>query len=142
MLEIKGIYNTAYCFTPELEPVAAGQIRAVCNQPAFAESRIRIMPDVHADKGCTISTTMNIIDKVIPGMVSVVIGCGMKTVRLAEKEIDFDALETLIRRVIPGGRDIRPEPHPLNERIDLAELRCAQHRHAGRRHLRQYRHAG
>lgn len=127
MIEIKGIYNTAYCFTPVLEPVAAGQIKAVCDQAAFAESRIRIMPDVHAGKGCTIGTTMTITDKVVPGMVGVDIGCGMETVRLAERSLDFDALDALIRRDIPSGRDIRPEPHRLNEQIDLEQLRCAQH---------------
>ena len=127
MIEIKGTYNTALCFTPALEPAAAGQIRAVCDQEAFRDSRIRIMPDVHAGKGCTIGTTMTITDKVVPGMVGVDIGCGMETVRLAETEIDFDALDALIRREIPSGRNIRPEPHALNGEIDLEGLRCAQH---------------
>ena len=124
MIEIKGQFNTAICYTPELDPVAAGQIRAVCDQEAFAGSRIRIMPDVHAGKGCTIGTTMTITDKVVPGMVGVDIGCGMETVRLADRSIDLDALDALIRREIPSGRDIRETEHPLNGEIDLDQLRC------------------
>jgi len=127
MIEIQGKYNTAVCYASELEPTAEGQIRAVCDQEAFGESRIRIMPDVHAGKGCTIGTTMTITDKIVPGMVGVDIGCGMETVRLAEREIDFAALDALIRKEIPCGRDIRSVPHELNDQIDLEQLRCASH---------------
>ena len=35
MIEIVGQYNTAICYTGELEEAAAGQIKAVCDQPAF-----------------------------------------------------------------------------------------------------------
>ncbi len=125
MVQIEGQYNTAICYTTEMEAVSAGQIKAVCDQEAFADSRIRIMPDVHAGMGCTIGTTMTIADKVVPGMVGVDIGCGMETVRLAEKEIDFAALDALIRREIPCGREVRNTHHPLNEEIDLTKLRCS-----------------
>ncbi len=125
MIEIKGQFNTAVCYTPALEPTAEEQIRTVCDQEAFAGCRIRIMPDVHAGKGCTIGTTMTITDKIVPGMVGVDIGCGMETVRLAEKEIDFAALDRLIRREIPCGQKVRRTEHPLNAEINLYELRCA-----------------
>lgn len=125
MVQIEGKYNTAICYTAEMEPVSAGQIKAACDQEAFADSKIRIMPDVHAGMGCTIGTTMTITDKVVPGMVGVDIGCGMETVRLAEREIDFDKLDALIRSEIPCGRDIRDTHHPLNDQIDLNQLRCS-----------------
>jgi len=125
MIEITGSFNTAKCFTSSLEPTAEGQIKAVCDQEAFKDSKIRVMPDVHAGMGCTIGTTMTITDKVVPGMVGVDIGCGMETVRLAEREIDFDALDHVIRRYIPSGHDIRKERHFLNEEIDLIQLRCS-----------------
>lgn len=63
----------------------------VCDEEAFRDSKIRIMPDVHAGKGCTIGTTMTITDKVVPGMVGVDIGCGMETVRIAQREIDSES---------------------------------------------------
>ena len=127
MIEIKGLYNTAVCYTPELDPVSAEQIKAFCDQAAFSASKIRIMPDVHAGKGCTIGTTITITNKVVPGMVGVDIGCGMETVQIAEKEIDFAALDLLIRREIPSGQAVRSTPHVLNEQIDLNRLRCSQH---------------
>ena len=125
MITIQGQYNTAICYTNELEGAAREQILAVCDRPEFAGCKIRIMPDVHAGKGCTIGTTMTIQDKIVPGMVGVDIGCGMETVELAEREIDFAKLDALIREKIPYGREIRDIPHPLNSEIDLTQLRCA-----------------
>ena len=125
MIEIVGQYNTAICYTGELENTAAEQIKSVCDQPAFADCKIRIMPDVHAGMGCTIGTTMTITDKIVPGMVGVDIGCGMETVRVSQREIDFARLDTLIHTKIPCGRDVRNTPHPLNDRIDLTQLRCS-----------------
>ena len=125
MIEIIGTHNTAICYTGELEEAAAGQIQAVCDQPAFADCKIRIMPDVHAGMGCTIGTTMTITDKIVPGMVGVDIGCGMETVRIAEKEIDFAKLDALINEQIPCGREVRNHPHILNDQIDLTQLCCS-----------------
>ncbi|MEG0442171.1 MAG: RtcB family protein, partial [Oscillospiraceae bacterium] len=72
-----------------------------------------------------IGTTMTITDKVVPGMVGVDIGCGMETVRVAEQEVDLDALDALIRSKIPCGREIRAAEHRLSREIDLTALRCA-----------------
>ena len=125
MVTIRGLYNAAVCYTPELEELAANQIKAVCDQPEFAGCKIRIMPDVHAGKGCTIGTTMTIQDKIVPGMVGVDIGCGMETVELVEREVDFAKLDELIRKEIPYGREVRDELHALNAEIDLTQLHCA-----------------
>ena len=125
MITIQGLYNTAVCYTPALEDLAAKQIKAVCDQAEFAGCKIRVMPDVHAGKGCTIGTTMTIQDKIVPGMVGVDIGCGMETVELAEHEIDFAKLDALIRKEIPYGREVRDTLHALNAEIDLTQLRCA-----------------
>lgn len=132
MITIQGEYNTAVCYCTLLEKTAEGQIKAVCDQSAFSDCKIRIMPDVHAGLGCTIGTTMTITDKVVPGMVGVDIGCGMETVKLAEKQIDFDRLDALIREQIPCGRDIRDTHHPLNTEIDLDALRCSPYVKIGR----------
>ena len=125
MIVIQGSHNAAICYTDELEQTAAEQIKTVCDQSFFANSKIRIMPDVHAGLGCTIGTTMTITDKVVPGMVGVDIGCGMETVKLCEKEIDLDRLDAIIRAEIPFGREVRDTHHPLNDEIDLTTLTCA-----------------
>ena len=125
MIEIRGKFNTAPCYTPVLDGKAADQIRLVCDEEAFRDSKIRIMPDVHAGKGCTIGTTMTITDKIVPGMVGVDIGCGMETVQITQRDIDFEKLDALIHRDIPCGREVRKVSHEYNTKIDLSELRCA-----------------
>lgn len=127
MVTIKGLYNTATCYASTIDANAEKQIQSVCDRPEFSNCKIRIMPDVHSGKGCTIGTTMTINDKIVPNMVGVDIGCGMETVELAEKNIDFSKLDELIRNSIPYGRNIRKEVHPLSDEIDLNMLRCAKH---------------
>lgn len=127
MIQIKGKCNTALCYTLELEERAAEQIRTICDEEAFRDCKIRIMPDVHAGKGCTIGTTMTITDKIVPAMVGVDIGCGMETVQISQRDIDFEKLDALIHQRIPCGREVRRTPHAYNAHIDLAQLRCAPH---------------
>ncbi len=120
MIEIVGKFNTATCYTDALEPAAYTQIESVCNMQAFEKSKIRIMPDVHAGKGCTIGTTMTIVDKVVPNMVGVDIGCGMYTVDLGNAEINLEQFDE-VAHTIPCGRNVwedRQEP------FDLTRLRC------------------
>ncbi len=124
MIELKGEFNTAKCFTNCMDEAAERQILAMCSDEAFEKSKIRIMPDVHAGSGCTIGTTMTLHGKVPPCMVGVDIGCGMETVKIAQKTVDFEKLDSLIRDKIPFGRDIRNSPHRLLEEVDLSALRC------------------
>ncbi|MCL2287514.1 MAG: RtcB family protein [Firmicutes bacterium] len=125
MISVKGKNNIAICYTHELESVSFEQVKSVCDREEFADCKLRIMPDVHAGMGCTIGTTMTITDKIVPGMVGVDIGCGMETVKLAEKDINYAALDKLIRRQIPSGSDVRKSHHPLNSGIDLTKLKIA-----------------
>ena len=120
MIEIKGIFNTAKCYTNTLEDGAREQIQTVCDIEAFASSKIRIMPDVHAGKGCTIGTTMTIVDKIVPAMVGVDIGCGMYTVNLGNVEVDFEKIDEAAH-YIPCGRNVWDG---RQERFDLTVLRC------------------
>ena len=105
MIEIIGTFNTAKCFASTLEDGAREQIKAVCDTEAFASSKIRIMPDVHAGKGCTIGTAMTITDKIVPSMVGVDIGCGMYTVYLGNINIDFKKVDEAAH-FIPCGRNV------------------------------------
>ena len=90
MFEIKGKVNTAICYATVVENEAIEQIKRMCDYEFTAGSKVRIMPDVHAGKGCTIGTTMTVIDKAVPNVVGVDIGCGMYTVNLGNIEIDFE----------------------------------------------------
>lgn len=120
MIEIIGKYNTAYCYTDIIDPSACSQILLTCNYEAFKDSKIRIMPDVHAGKGCTIGTTMTITDKVVPNMVGVDIGCGMYTVALGKVDIDLKKFDE-IAHTIPTGRAVWDG---RVEKFDLTELKC------------------
>ncbi len=124
MLKIKGKYNEAIVYANEIEEAARMQIQGICDLEIYKDSRIRIMPDVHAGAGCTIGTTMTITDAITPNMVGVDIGCGMETVMIAEKEIDFAGLDQLIRNEIPCGMNVRQTKHPNAAQTSVGELRC------------------
>ena len=64
MIKIKGKEREAICFAKVIEDEAISQIQRMCDYPL--SDKIRIMPDVHAGKACTIGTTMTITDKAVP----------------------------------------------------------------------------
>lgn len=119
-LEIKGKVNTAICYAKVVEDEAIEQIRRMCDYSMTEGSRIRIMPDVHAGKGCTIGTTMTIVDKAVPNVVGVDIGCGMYMVNLGKIDVDFERVDEAAH-FIPSGMNVW---EGRQERFDLTELRC------------------
>lgn len=108
-------------FTENIEPEALNQIYTLIKQPAFSECKVRIMPDVHAGAGCVIGFTADLGDKVIPNIVGVDIGCGMLTVELGTIDIDFERLDTAIRKRVPSGRNVH---EGRTVQFDLQTLRC------------------
>lgn len=119
-MEIKGKVATAIAYANVIEDAAIEQIRRMCDYAFTEGSKIRIMPDVHAGKSCTIGTTMTIHDKAVPNVVGVDIGCGMYTVRLHETEIDFARLDEAAHYV-PSGMNVW---EGRRESFDLEALRC------------------
>ena len=114
-------------FTENIEQEAVEQIDLLLNQEPFKECKVRIMPDVHAGKGCVIGFTADLKDKVIPNIVGVDIGCGMLCVELGKIEIDLERLDKVINECIPAGRNIREHKlldfKPINELFCLRELK-------------------
>ena len=119
-MEIKGKVNTAICYARVIEDEAIEQIRRMCDYPMTEGAKIRIMPDVHAGKGCTIGTTMTITDKAVPNVVGVDIGCGMYTVNLGKTNLDFEKVDEAVH-FIPSGTNVW---EGRQERFDLTGLRC------------------
>ena len=113
MIEIKGNFNKAIVFTDEIEDTAKQQVYDLCNQEFLKDSKIRMMPDLHAGKGCTIGTTMTITDKIVPNFVGVDLGCGMICTKLdiTGAQIDFNKVDQVIRRHIPSGMNVRKKAH-------------------------------
>lgn len=132
---IRGLHNAAKVFTHNVDAKATDQIRELCNQEFVADSSIRIMPDVHAGAGCTIGTTMTIGDKIVPNLVGVDIGCGMECVQIAEREIDVEKLDGLIKERIPAGFNIRDTEHPYVEKTRITALRAPVNIERARRSL-------
>lgn len=92
-------------FTNNIEPKALNQIYNLVKQPAFSNCKIRIMPDVHAGAGCVIGFTADLGDKVIPNIIGVDIGCGMKVIELGNIDIDFEHLDKVIKECVPSGKN-------------------------------------
>lgn len=57
------IFTGGPFFLLVIDNKAKEQIRRMCSYDATAGCKVRIMPDVHFGKGCTIGTTMTIVDK-------------------------------------------------------------------------------
>ena len=109
-------------FTNNIEEEALNQINLLLEQDTFKNSKVRIMPDVHAGKGCVIGFTGNLGDKVIPNIVGVDIGCGMLCVELGKVNIDLEKLDNIIRQYIPSGFDVHEERKVKFDK--LQELKC------------------
>ena len=97
-------------FTDNVEEQALKQIMELLSIDVFSDKKIRIMPDVHAGAGCVIGFTGNLGDKVIPNIVGVDIGCGMRVVKLGKiSDIDYHAFHEHINANVPSGMWIREE---------------------------------
>jgi tRNA-splicing ligase RtcB (3'-phosphate/5'-hydroxy nucleic acid ligase) len=116
---IKG--NEVLIFAETFEYEAFEQVKKMCNFEAYQDAKIRIMPDAHAGKGCTVGTTMTVTDKITPNLVGVDIGCGMLTIVLKDKDIDFAILDEIIKSKIPHGFDVH---NKSRAKFDFTGLRC------------------
>jgi len=130
MFEIVGKYASAKVYTDSVDELSREQIELLCNQEFVADSKIRLMPDVHAGAGCTIGTTMTIKDKIVPNLVGVDIGCGMETLIIpandkVSKDFDPVHLDKLIHAEIPSGMDVRDTPHEYLEQVSLDKIKCS-----------------
>lgn len=124
MKEIRGSYGIAKVFTDNIEDKAVEQIKVLMDQLYTLDASVRIMPDVHAGAGCTIGTTMCILNEMIcPNLVGVDIGCGVYVTHLTDvKEIDYEKLDQVIHNYIPSGYEIYSEA--VIDDPELDELKC------------------
>jgi len=108
-------------FAKQIEPTALQQINTLMEQEAFKDSKVRIMPDVHAGKGCVIGFTADLGEKVIPNIVGVDIGCGMSWCEL-QGDIDLEKFDQIVKKFIPAGMNVRTSS--LTTHINLKDLYC------------------
>jgi len=108
-------------FTDNIDEIALKQIDELLEQQAFKNSKVRIMPDVHAGKGCVIGFTGDLGDKVIPNIVGVDIGCGLYCANLGKIDIDYEKLDKFINENIPSGMNVNDR---IIEDFDIKQLYC------------------
>ena len=109
MLELKGKYNSCKVFTDNIDSATISQLTNLLNQEFVSDSQVRIMSDCHSGKGCVIGTTMTITNKIVPNLVGVDIGCGMRAVKLANKHLDLPNFDSVIHKYVPAGFEIHEE---------------------------------
>jgi RNA-splicing ligase RtcB len=97
-------------FAKTIEQEAKEQIMRMAASEAYRDCQIRIMPDCHAGKGCTIGTVIKIAGKVVPNTVGVDIGCGMLVVQLGKKDVNLSLLDRIINESVPSGFDVHEQP--------------------------------
>ena len=136
MIEITGKYNTAKVLVSDwtkLEEACHKQILNLLNQKFSEGSNIAIMADCHAGAGCVIGFTQTIVDKAVPNLVGVDIGCGMLVLKIDKKygkelfnKPGLEKLDKVIRQHIPMRMNHRNKKHKYAEKVEeaLKHIKC------------------
>ncbi|MBQ9748421.1 MAG: RtcB family protein [Clostridia bacterium] len=127
MFDIIGRWNTARVYASSVDSESYAQVLRMCNLERLKDSRIRMMPDMHASAGCTVGTSLTVGEYVNPAYVGGDIGCGMQVYRLEEREIDFARLDECVRAYIPSGAAIFSHANPAIRTLPLKSLHCYEH---------------
>ncbi|MBE6639269.1 MAG: RtcB family protein [Ruminococcaceae bacterium] len=124
MIEIQGKRNSATIYADKIDKETKTQIASLLRNPAYADSKIRIMPDTHSAKGTVVGTTMTLSGRVNPMLLGVDIGCGMEVICIDKTDVDYEKLDLLIHERIPHGAKIHPAPLCSAEALPLSQLHC------------------
>ena len=110
MIKLQGKRNSAIVFADKIDKSTKTQISELLREEAYADSKIRIMPDTHSGKNVAVGTTMTVKNRIAPSLVGVDIGCGMEVVFLKEQELDLERLDKAIHALVPAGAKIHDFP--------------------------------
>ncbi|KMN40109.1 RNA-splicing ligase RtcB [Lysinibacillus sp. LK3] len=119
MIEINGRFTNAKIFSQTALQTAVDQIQELTDQAFMAGTKVRIMPDYHAGKGCVIGTTIQLQDRVVPNLVGIDVGCGVFVAQLDVTTVDFAQLDAIIRTYVPSGQDIHKEVSPSRHFVEF-----------------------
>lgn len=100
-------YKNAKVFTDDIEDYAWEQVIEISDQDFMKNSKIRIMPDCHGGTGCVVGFTANFLDKIVPNLVGVDIGCGIRCVEISDHDIDLEKLDDVVHKYVPSGFSVR-----------------------------------
>ncbi|MDR1127934.1 MAG: RtcB family protein [Treponema sp.] len=116
-IRVKGKHNEALVYARALETVCEDKIRRYLDHPAFADTVVRVMPDVHLGKSTVIGWTATCGSLIIPSVIGLDIGCGVCACNLGRGNLRFDKLDQFIRKHIPSGQEVRSSLHEDLEEI-------------------------
>lgn len=119
MIEINGRFTNAKIFAQTALQTAVDQIQELTDQAFMAGTKVRIMPDYHAGKGCVIGTTIQLQDRVVPNLVGIDVGCGVFVAQVDVTTVDFAQLDAIIRTYVPSGQDIHKEVSPSRHFVEF-----------------------
>jgi RNA-splicing ligase RtcB len=131
-MDIIGRYNTAKVFTDIVDNETLSQIYQLLNIPAFADTQIRIMPDVHYGSGTVVGFTMTMNEFICPKVIGVDIGCGVSAYQIGQVDFSLPEFDAFLRANIPSGREVNstrrdkyfdftPELETLIEKVGLKD---------------------
>ena len=121
MINLQGKRNSALIFADKIDKPTKTQIASLLRQEAYADSKIRIMPDTHSGRHVAVGTTMTLHGRISPLLLGVDLGCGMEALFLEDPDCDLPLLDEQIHRLIPCGSKIHDEP--VSD-FDLGALHC------------------
>jgi len=119
LIEINGRFTNAKIFAQTALQTAVDQIQELTDQAFMAGTKVRIMPDYHAGKGCVIGTTIQLQDRVVPNLDGTDVGCGVFVAQLDVTTVDFAQLDAIIRTYVPSGQDIHKEVSPSRHFVEF-----------------------
>ena len=102
--------NNVKFFSSIVDDTAKQQIWDLAACEAYQGSRIRVMPDCHAGKGCTVGSVIEFHERVVPNTVGVDIGCGMLVMVLGHVDVDLAELDRIVNEKVPSGFNIHEKP--------------------------------
>lgn len=132
MKTVNGVYTSAKIFNTNpteysIDDYAMAQLQLLCDNEAFKNCKIRVMPDVHPGKVGTIGFTSTLGKWILPNVIGIDIGCGMSLAKVKGKTKDFQKLDVVIRDNVPSGFSTRKTIHHMTNSIDLSKLYCYKH---------------
>lgn len=128
MITVEGTFTSAKIYnTGDVDTYAIAQLQGLCDNKAFENCKIRVMPDVHPGKVGTIGFTSTLGKRALPNVIGIDIGCGMTMASISGRTKEFQKLDTVIRENVPAGFNSRKKPASKALDFDFTKLCCYKH---------------
>lgn len=93
---------------------------------AYADQKVRIMPDGHIGKS-PVGFTATYSDKINPWTVGVDVACSVSLWHIHKQLIDFETIDSIVHRNLPHGTQVRSTEHIFSCAFPYEDLYCWDH---------------